>query len=118
MRTKWGHGPGERGVGWGGWDRGWVGDRQRLTLPGASLYSVQLMLECMTYIHSEHEHVRVTSDIFNIFHSAHLYWILWIVEIRISRADLTKYCTMHLFLVGVIVATAVEAVWVSFGLKR
>ena len=66
---------GERGVGWGGWDRGWVGDRQRLTLPGASLYSVQLMLECMTYIHSEHEHVRVTSDIiFNIFHcvSAHL----------------------------------------------
>ena len=43
---------------------------------------------------------------------------LWIVKICISRADFTKYCTMHLFLVGVVVATAVEAVWVSFGLKR
>ena len=43
---------------------------------------------------------------------------LWIVKICFSRADFTKYCTMHLFLVGVIFATEVEAVWVSFGLKR
>ena len=43
---------------------------------------------------------------------------LWIVKICFARADFARYCTMYLFLVGVIVATEVEAVWASFGLKR